>query len=80
MLKKSIAVLLLVAILGGMFVACDDQTESITGEKAVEIALADLGISSDEVDSIHVHEGVYNKQVCYLHRISRNQLVGRPLR
>ena len=65
MLKKSIAVLLLVAILGGMFVACDDQTESITGEKAVEIALADLGISSDEVDSIHVHEGVYNKQVCY---------------
>ena len=65
MLKKSIAVLLLVAILGGMLVACDEQAQGITSEKAVEIALADMGVSSDEVDSVHVHEGVYDKQVCY---------------
>ena len=65
MLKKSIAVFLLVAILGGMFVACDDQTKGITGDKAVEIALADLGISSNEVDSVHIHEGIHDKQVCY---------------
>ena len=65
MLKKSIAVFLLMAILGGMLVACNEQAEGITDDKAVEIALADLGISSDEVDSVHVHEGVYNKQVCY---------------
>ena len=65
MLKKSIALFLLVAIFGGIFVACDSKNDGITSDEAVSIALKDMGISEDDVESIHVHEGMHDGKLCY---------------
>ena len=65
MLKRSIAIFLLLAIMGSIFVACDSKKEGITSDKAVEIALKDMGISNDDADSVHVHEGLHDNLVCY---------------
>ena len=65
MLKKVIAVFLLVAIFGAMFVACESKNKGITSDEATKIALTDMGISESDAESIHVHEGMHDNLLCY---------------
>lgn len=37
----------------------------ISSDEALEIVLEDLGVTSQQVESPHIHEGTYENQSCY---------------
>ena len=64
MLKRSVAILLLVVMVGALLIACEPQKEPISQAEAVAIAMADLGIDNSDNPTIHVHQGTQsNKEV-----------------
>ena len=67
MMKRSMVILLLIAMVGGMLMACDPGEEEggITSDQAVKIAYEDLNVSQEDVASVHVHEGTYEGELCY---------------
>ena len=66
MLKRSIAIFLLVVLVGGLLIACEDEKKvGITQEEAVTIALNEMGITEADASSIHVHEGTHLNELCY---------------
>ena len=62
MLKRSIAIFLVILLVGGIFTACQ---ASISSNEAIQIALEDMGADEADVQSVHVHEGTYQNQECY---------------
>ena len=44
---------------------CQNNDEAITSNEAFEIVLEDLGLTSQEAGSPHIHEGTYEGQSCY---------------
>ena len=62
-----IIVLIFVLLVVGMVLlaTCQNNDGSITSNEAFEIVLADLGLTSQEADSPHIHEGTYEGQSCY---------------
>ena len=66
MLKRGIAIFLLLIMVGGMLLACGSKKSAgITSDEAVSIALADMKISRADASSVHVHEGIHSNLVCY---------------
>ena len=57
MLKRSIAVILLVVLVGSVLIACEPEKEPISQAEAVAIVMADLGIDNSDNPTIHVHQG-----------------------
>ena len=59
MLKRSIAIILLVIMVGGLLIACDNEPEKepISEAEAVNIVMKDLGVEQSDNPSIHVHQG-----------------------
>ena len=71
--KTTVIVLALVVVLclvGVLLLTCGK--ESITSDEAVQIVLDDLGLTSDQVETPHVHEGTYENQSCYNVYITAN--------
>lgn len=61
-----LALLALACIISIIVAVCIDKPkEEITSEKALEIVLDDLGLTSDQVGEPHIHEGTYENQDCY---------------
>ena len=44
---------------------CQNNDEIITSNEAFEIVLEDLGLTSQEASSPHIHEGTHEGQPCY---------------
>ena len=65
MLKRSIALLLMIVVVFGLLVACQEKTEYLTEAEATEIALKAMGITKAQASSIHVHVGTHSDQPCY---------------
>ena len=67
MLKRSIALFLLIVMVGGLLIACTESEENtvITEDEAVQIALEDLDVATEDIASIHVHAGTYEQASCY---------------
>lgn len=65
MMKRSIALFLLIALVGGVLIACEPEQKGITQEQAVKIALDDMGITEADTTSIHVHEGTHLNELCF---------------
>lgn len=63
MLKRIIAILLLVALTGCLLAACQEE-KSITGQEAKQLVLKDLGVTEDQV-TIHVHNGKKGEEPCF---------------
>ena len=64
--------ILLIAFIFVMFVVgiillanYKNNNVTITSDEAFEIVLEDLGLTSEEADSPHIHEGNYEGQPCY---------------
>ena len=60
MLKRSIAIVLIVILAGSLLIACEPEKEPISQAEAVAIVMADLGIDNSDNPTIHVHQGVSN--------------------
>lgn len=65
MLKRSIAIFLLIVMVGGVLIACEEKKVGITQEEAVSIALEAMGIAEADATSIHVHEGTHLNELCF---------------
>lgn len=64
--KTTILALVLVCVVclvGVLVLTCGKET--ITSDQAYEIVLKDLGLTSQDVASPHIHEGTYENQSCY---------------
>ena len=59
MLKKILTVVLLACLVAALFCGCDEQ-KSITDQEAAFAVLEEMGISMEDTDSLHIHEGAYN--------------------
>ena len=61
-----IAFIFVVFVVGLILLAnCQNNGEAITSDEAVAIVLEDLGLTSQEAGSPHIHEGTYEGQSCY---------------
>lgn len=58
MLKRSIAIILLVVMVGGLMAACEPEKEPISEAEAVNIVMKEMGVEQSDNPSIHVHQGV----------------------
>ncbi|MBE6957565.1 MAG: hypothetical protein E7447_00230 [Ruminococcaceae bacterium] len=58
MLKRSIAVILLVVMVGGLLIACEPEKEPISQAEAVNIVMKAMDVEQSDNPSIHVHQGV----------------------
>jgi predicted small secreted protein len=65
MMKRSIAIVLLLVLVGGLLIACEDKKVGITQDEAVKIALDDMGITEADTTSIHIHEGTHMNELCF---------------
>lgn len=65
MLKRTVAIFLLVILVGGLVTACGPEKEPISQAEAVNIAMKDMGIDNSDSPNIHVHEGTYKNQACF---------------
>ena len=67
MIKRSIAIFLLILTLGSVLIGCTpkEADTSISSNEAAKIAYADMGITEKDVAGIHVHEGTYSAEACY---------------
>jgi hypothetical protein len=64
--KRAILIFVLVCVVclvGVLVLTCGKET--ITSDQAYEIVLKDLGLTSQDVASPHIHEGTYENQSCY---------------
>lgn len=62
MIKKFASMVLLVCLLAGILCGCTDHY--ITDQQAAQVAFDHLGITMEDADSLHIHEGTYtNKDV-----------------
>ena len=64
--KSTVMILLLVIVVclvGVIAFTCGDK--KISSEEALEIVLEDLGLTSQQVGSPHIHEGTYENKSCY---------------
>ena len=59
MLKKIVIAILLVSLVGALFCGCEEQ-KSITDQQAAFAVLEEMGITMEDTDSLHIHEGTYN--------------------
>ena len=62
-MKKTIALLLVVCLVGTLFCACGGK--KITAQEAYEIVLKDLGAAADKAASPHIHEGTFEGKACF---------------
>ena len=62
MLKRSVAILLLVVMVGALLIACEPQKEPISQAEAVNIAMKSMGVEQSDNPSIHVHQGTQNNK------------------
>ena len=64
--KNTIIILVLVCVvcLVGVILLTHNNGV-ITSDEAFEIVLDDLGLTSQQVDTPHIHEGTYQNQACY---------------
>ena len=65
MAKRSIAIFLLIVMVGGSLIACEEEKVGVTQEEAVQIALKEMGITEADATSIHVHEGTHLNELCF---------------
>lgn len=63
MKKRLLAGLLAALLMLTVFTACGNQT--ISAEKAQEIALEAAGLDAKDADDIHTHVTTYENQPCY---------------
>ena len=70
MKKRIITVLVLCALLLGIFTACSNGPDVLTGEEAQAIALEQAGLKKDQVTDIHTHIVTENGIPCYSIHIS----------
>ena len=61
-MKKWIAILLLIGIVGGLFAGCK---KNITAEEAYQIVLEDMGVLAEAAEEPHIHEGTYDGKPCF---------------
>ena len=61
-MKKWIAIFLLVGILCGMLAGCK---KNITADEAYQIVLKDMGVLAENAEAPHIHEGTYEDKPCY---------------
>ena len=61
-MKKWIAILLLIGIVGGLLAGCK---KNITAEEAYQIVLEDMGVLAESAESPHIHEGTYEDKPCF---------------
>jgi len=61
-MKKWIAILLLIGIVGGLLAGCKKE---ITAEEAYQIVLEDMGVLGEGAAAPHIHEGTYNEKPCF---------------
>ena len=62
-MKKTIALFLIVCLVGTLFCACGGK--KITAQEAYAIVLEDLGPVGEKVTSNHIHEGTYEGKPCF---------------
>lgn len=65
MKKRIIAILLLIVLSVTLFAACGKKSTTVTTKQAQKIALEEIGLSTAEVDDIHVHATQYDGLACY---------------
>ena len=63
-MKKWIAIALLACILCGLLAGCGKK-DPITADQAWQIAAEDLGITTDQAGTPHVHEITYKNKPAY---------------
>ena len=64
--KNTILALVLVCVVclvGVLVLTCGN--EKITSDQAYEIVLEDLGLTEQDLETPHIHEGTYENQSCY---------------
>ena len=65
-MTKRIVVLLILAALGlCLFAACTQESNVVTQEKAIQIALQDAGCEAKDVTGLHVHTITQDKAPAY---------------
>lgn len=70
MIKRIIAVLLLVTLVGGILAACEEK-KAINANQAVQLVAEDLKTTADKLNP-HVHEGTNKGEACYFVYITHN--------
>lgn len=73
MKKRIITILVLAALLLGIFTACDNGTDVLTSEQAQAIALEQAGLTKDQATDIHTHIVTENGIPCYNVHISSTE-------
>ena len=73
MTKRIITVLVLAALLLGIFTACGNQQKVLSGEDAQAIAMEQAGLTEDQITDIHTHVGTENGIPCYNVHITSDQ-------
>lgn len=58
MAKRSIAIVLLIVLAGGLMAACEPAKEPISQAEAVNIVMKAMDVEQSDNPSIHVHQGV----------------------
>ena len=73
MKKRIMAVLVLVALLLGVFTACGNKTKVLTSEDAQAVAMEQAGLTKDQITDMHTHIVTDNGIPCYnVHITSEN--------
>ena len=65
MKKRVFALLLCCIMLLCVLAGCGDDSDIISQEKAMSIALEDAGVSADQISDTHIHIMEQNGEPCY---------------
>lgn len=65
MKKRTLALLLCLTLLLGVLAGCGNDSDIITQEQAMEVALKDAGVSADQISDTHIHIMEQNGEPCY---------------
>lgn len=72
MKKRMIAVVLLVALFVSVMAGCGNKAEVVSQEKAQQIAMAEVGVTQDQVTDAHIHVTTESGIPCYSVHLTTN--------
>ena len=65
MRKRILILLLCLTMLLGVLAGCSNDSDIITQEQAMEVALEDAGVTADQITDTHIHIMEQNGEPCY---------------
>ena len=72
MKTRLMAIVLLVALFLSVMAGCGNKAEVVSQEKAQQIAMAEAGVTQDQITDAHIHVTTENGIPCYSVHLTTN--------